>query len=169
MTYVKFTSSRHRYIGLAIFSGAIAGLIAAWAKSGFEQLFPPRLATTLPPPQVLLNQLALHTQALNYHWMGYRIDLAGQSVHLIFSMLMAMMYCVLVEYCARVQCLHGLLFGLAVLFLAHGVFLPVLGLSVSLWHEATQAVISELVGTAVWIWTIEAIRQHLYQLMLKRS
>ncbi|HCQ7982359.1 TPA: DUF1440 domain-containing protein, partial [Proteus mirabilis] len=44
-----------------------------------------------------------------------------------------------------------------------------LGLSGWLWTAGYQALISEFVGTAFWIWSIEAIRQNLRYCLTKEN
>lgn len=150
-----------RVIGLAIYIGIVAGVISALVKSGFEDLIPPRTLETLPPPVVLLEKLGFHVDSMTYHWMDYTINWGGNSVHILFSVAVAIIYCVLNEYFVKARLFHGIAFGIAVSVFAHGLIVPLLGLSHWLWTSGSEALISEFIGTGFWIWTIEAIRQNL--------
>jgi len=155
------TAKNSRHLCLAIYIGIIAGIISALVKSGFEGLIPPRTIETPPPPIVLLEKLGFHTENMTYQWMDYTINWGGNGVHILFSITIAVLYCILNEYFVKAKMLHGIIFGIGVSVLAHGLVVPLLGLSGWLWIAGTEALISEFVGTAFWIWTIEAIRQNL--------
>ncbi|WP_075181763.1 DUF1440 domain-containing protein [Pantoea sp. 1.19] len=150
---------QHGRLGPALVAGLVAGVISALVKSGFEGLIPPRTAETTPPPMLLLEKLGVNVDALNYHWLGYTINWGGNGVHIVFSVVIAMFYCALVELFPRIKLLHGLFFGFLVSVFAHGLIVPLLGLSGWLWTAGYQPIMSEFVGTAFWMWTIEAIRQ----------
>lgn len=157
----QLTNKRDRHVYFIIYAAIIAGVISALVKSGFEGLIPPRTIETMPPPMVLLEKLGFQVDSMTYHWMGYTINWGGNGVHILFSIVMAIIYCVIAEYFPKVRMLHGILFGIAVSVLAHGFVVPLLGLSGWLWEAGTEALISEFVGTGFWIWTIEAIRQNM--------
>lgn len=148
-----------RNVGLAIWAGIVAGVISALVKSGFETLIPPRTITTTPPPVVLLEKLGINVDAMTYEWMGYSINWGGNGVHVVFSVVIAIIYCVAVEFLPRARLGHGIAFGVGVSVFAHGLVVPLLGLSGWLWFAGPQALISEFAGTAFWIWTIEAVRR----------
>ncbi|WP_026014232.1 YagU family protein [Pseudomonas psychrophila] len=150
-----------RRMTLALFAGVVAGIISALVKSGFETLIPPRTLSTTPPPVVLLEKLGVNVDALTYDWMGYSINWGGNGVHILFSITIAIIYCLAVERFPRANLLHGIVFGIGVSVLAHGLVVPLMGLSGWLWIAGPQALISEFVGTAFWIWTIEAVRRDL--------
>lgn len=151
--------SSERNVGLAIWAGFVAGVISALVKSGFETLIPPRTISTTPPPVVLLEKLGINVDAMTYEWMGYNINWGGNGVHIIFSVVIAIIYCVAVEFLPKARMLHGTAFGVGVSVFAHGLVVPLMGLSGWLWLAGSQALISEFVGTAFWIWTIEAVRR----------
>ncbi len=162
MTHLfELTKKSSRHIVLAIYIAIIAGIISALVKSGFEGLIPPRTPTTIPPPEVLLGKLGFNVQAMTYQWLDTTINWGGNGVHILSSIVMAIIYCVTAEYLPRVKMLHGIVFGIGVSVLAHGLVVPLLGLSGWLWLAGPEAMISEFVGTGFWIWTIEAVRQNL--------
>jgi len=158
-TLLAVRPKSERNIELAIWAGIVAGVISALVKSGFETLIPPRTLSTTPPPVVLLEKLGFNVNTMTYEWMGYSINWGGNGVHILFSIVMAIIYCVAVEFLPRARMLHGVGFGVGVSVFAHGLVVPLLGLSGWLWLAGSQALISEFVGTAFWIWTIEAVRR----------
>lgn len=157
----EMTKKSSRHLLLMFYIAIIAGIFSALVKSGFEGLIPPRTAATMPPPMVLLEKLGFDVKAMTYDWMGYSINWGGNGVHILFSIVMAMIYCVTADIFPKIKMLHGIVFGIGVSILAHGLVVPLLGLSGWLWIAGTEALISEFVGTGFWIWTIEAIRQNL--------
>ncbi|MBS0848314.1 DUF1440 domain-containing protein [Citrobacter sp. JGM124] len=163
----ELTKKADRHISLAIFIGIIAGIFSALVKSGFETLIPPRTLETTPPPVMLLEKLGANVDLMTYHWMGYTINWGGNGVHILFSIAIAIIYCVIAEYFPRVKLLHGIVFGVGVSVFAHGLVVPLLGLSGWLWTAGSEALISEFVGTAFWIWSIEAVRQNLRSFWVK--
>ena len=104
---------------------------------------------------------------MTYQWMDYTINWGGNGIHILFSTIIAIIYCVLNEYFTKANLLHGILFGIGVSIFAHGLVVPLLGLSGWLWTAGAEAIISEFIGTAFWIWTIEAIRQNLRNSFIK--
>lgn len=163
----ELTKKNTRHVSLAIYIGVIAGIFSALVKSGFETILPPRTAETMPPPVVLLEKLGINIDPMTYHWMDYSLNWGGNGVHIIFSIVIAIIYCVIAEYLPKVKMLHGIIFGIGVSVFAHGLVVPLLGLSGWLWVAGPEALISEFVGTAFWIWSIEAIRQNLRYTLTK--
>lgn len=136
-TYLAERPVKDRRIALALFVGVVAGIISALEKLGFN------------------------VDVMTYEWMGYSINWGGNGVHILFSMTIAIIYCLAVERFPRANLLHGIAFGVDVSVLAHGLVVPLMGLSGWLWIAGPQALISEFVSTAFWIWTIEAVRRDL--------
>lgn len=157
----ELTKKSTRHIWLAIYIAIIAGIIAALVKSGFETIIPPRSPSTMPPPEVLLQDLGFNVKTMVYYWIDNPVNWGGNGVHILFSVVMALTYCVLAEFFVKIKMLHGIVFGVGVSILAHGLVVPLLGLSGWLWLAGPEALISEFVGTAFWMWTIETIRENL--------
>lgn len=135
-----------RHISTAVLIGIIAGIFSALVKSGFETLFPPRTLDTTPSPIVLLDKLGVNVDMIIYHWMGYSINWGGNGVHILFSIVIAILYCLVIEYLPRARLLHDIAFGIGVSILAHGLVVPLLGLSGGwLWSAGPEAIISEFV------------------------
>lgn len=53
---------------------------------------------------------------------------------------------------------QGIVFGILFAIICHGIALPVLGLSPNLAQLTLDEIVSEIVGTCLWIWTIELLR-----------
>jgi len=165
----EMSDKKYRHVCAMFYIGIVAGIFSALVKSGFETLIPPRTVETMPPPMVLLEKLGFNVSAMDYHWLGISINWGGNGVHILFSIVMAVIYCVSSEYFPKARMLHGVVFGVGVSILAHGLVVPLLGLSNWLWFAGPEALISEFVGTAFWIWSIEAIRLDLRYGFFKNS
>lgn len=165
----KMSNRKDRHVLTMIYVGIIAGIISALVKSGFETLIPPRTLETTPPPVVLLEKLGVNVSAMDYHWLGHTINWGGNGVHILFSVVIAIIYCVVCEYFVKAKMLHGIIFGIAVSVFAHGLVVPLLGLSGWLWLAGPEALISEFIGTAFWIWSIEAIRTDLRYRLVRHN
>ena len=152
------TSSKDRRFGVIIFVGIIAGFLAALVKSGAEGILPPRAPSTVPPPVELLEKLGVHVNEYVYTFSDQTVAWAGNAVHIAFSIVMALVYCILSEIFPRIKMAQGLVFGILIAIGAHGVILPLFGLSSTL---PLDGILSELLGTPVWIWTIEIVRRDL--------
>ena len=111
---LELTNKNSRHILLAVYIGIIAGIISALVKSGFEDLIPPRTIETTPPPIVLLEKLGFHIDTMTYQWMDYTINWGGNGIHILFSIVIAIIYCVLNEYFVKANLLHGIIFGIGV-------------------------------------------------------
>ena len=65
------------------------------------------------------------------------------------------------EIFPKVKLWQGLAFGIGVTILFHGIMLPVLNLSPAPWNLPFDELLSELIGTLLWMWTIEIFRRDL--------
>ncbi|WP_392559554.1 DUF1440 domain-containing protein [Orbus mooreae] len=165
----ELSNKKDRHLWTMIYVGIIAGIFSALVKSGFETLIPPRTPETMPPPMVLLEKLGFNVSTMDYHWLGTTINWGGNGVHILFSIAIAIIYCVVCEYLVKAKMLHGVIFGVGVSVFAHGLVVPLLGLSGWLWLAGPEALISEFIGTAFWIWSIEAIRSDLRYRLVRHN
>jgi len=146
-------------------AGIVAGFISAMVKSGIETVLPPRLPTAVPPPIGLLDLMGFDAATMNYVFNQTTVNWGGNGFHILFSMVIALVYVWLVEWCPKIGAWWGVPFGwLTATVGAHCIVLPLLGVAPHPWDIGTAGVISELVGTALWIWTIECVRR----VMLRR-
>ena len=88
-TYLAERPVKDRRIALALFVGVVAGIISALEKLGFN------------------------VDVMTYEWMGYSINWGGNGVHILFSMTIAIIYCLAVERLPRANLLHGIALGSA--------------------------------------------------------
>lgn len=165
----ELSNKKDRHLWTMIYVGIIAGIFSALVKSGFETLIPPRTPETMPPPMVLLEKLGFNVSTMDYHWLDTTINWGGNGVHILFSIAIAIIYCVVCEYLVKAKMLHGVIFGVGVSVFAHGLVVPLLGLSGWLWLAGPEALISEFIGTAFWIWSIEAIRSDLRYRLVRHN
>ncbi|KAB0585056.1 DUF1440 domain-containing protein [Comamonas kerstersii] len=52
-------------------------------------------------------------------------------------------------------------FGWVMAFGAHGMVLPLMGIGPMVWNIPLDGAISEVVGTTIWMWTIECVRRQM--------
>ncbi|EGG3070751.1 DUF1440 domain-containing protein [Salmonella enterica] len=161
------TNKLSRNFITACFTGVITGIISAFVKSGTEDILPPRTPDRTAPPVKLLNDLGIDWHHMAYHYSGQIVYWGGNFVHIIFSILAAIFYCVMAEIFPKITRWQGIIFGIFFAFICHGVMLPVLGLSPSLFHLPYDEVISEVSGTCLWIWSIELLRLSLRSKIVK--
>lgn len=139
--------------------GVLAGFIGALTKSGVESLLPPRLPDAVPPPIGLLDMMGFDAKAMTYTYLEQAVNWGGNGVHILFSMVIGAVYCVLVSRMKLVGVLNGIVFGLVIGLGAHCIVLPLMGLGLPPWKMGFEEYMSEIVGSAIWIWTIDAIRR----------
>ncbi|WP_022728577.1 DUF1440 domain-containing protein [Fodinicurvata sediminis] len=153
----KLQSSRrtHQLIG----AGVAAGVISAFVKSGVETLLPPRLPNVTPPPISLLERLGFDATSMTYHFSDQVVNWGGNGVHILFSVVIAVIYCLLVHANTIFRVWQGIPFGLAMGLGAHLIVLPIIGVGPMFWNIPFEGYVSEIVGTIFWIWTIECVRR----------
>ncbi|TCJ98324.1 putative membrane protein [Volucribacter psittacicida] len=158
MNLFERTQPQSRHYGLLIIIGIIAGFISALVKSGWEDIVPPRSPNITPPPIELLQMFGIDTANLTYTWLDVSVNWGGNGVHILFSIVFAIIYCVLAEIFPKTKLLQGAIFGYAAAFGSHYIVFPILGL-----YAPFQwlGFISELGGSFLWIWAIEITRAYL--------
>ncbi|MDF7667626.1 DUF1440 domain-containing protein [Orbaceae bacterium ESL0727] len=155
------TKSDTRCYFTAIWIGIVTGFISALVKSGTEGIFPPRLIDEGAPPVLLLKKLGIDVSSWVYTYSEQAVYFGGNLVHIIFSIVWGVIYCVAAEIFPKVKMLQGIVFGLLVAILFHGIAMPILGISVPVWDLRFDEIFSEAFGTILWIWVIEIMRRDL--------
>lgn len=168
MNLFQITKKQTRNYGIAIWIGIISGIISGFVKSGTEGIMPPRAEGIIASPIVLLEHLGINMQGMVYTYSGYELNWGGSAVHIIFSIFVALIYCILAEVFPKIKLGQGLLFALVVVIASHGISLPLLGLSPAVWNLPFDEILSELIGTCLWMWTIEIIRRDLRNRITKK-
>ena len=142
-------------------AGVVAGVISALVKSGVETLLPPRLPNVTPPPIGLLEKMGFDAQGMVYTFSDQVVNWGGNGVHVLFSVVIAVVYCLLASRCDKVTMWFGLPFGWVMAFGAHGMVLPLMGIGPMVWNIPLDGAISGVVGTTIWMWTIECVRRQM--------
>lgn len=168
MSLFQMTKPNTRHYGVAILVGIIGGLLSAFVKSGTEGILPPRAPGVTPPPVELLQELGLNIQHMVYTYSDQIINWGGNGIHIVFSIVFGIVYCVIAEVFPKIKLGQGLAFALLVAIAFHGICLPVLNLSPAVWNLSFDEIFSELVGTCLWMWTIEIVRRDLRNRITKK-
>ncbi len=172
--------------GLAALLGIPIGIMSAFVKWGGEFPLPPRSPhdmfnaacgpesliraadqidcsrNFLNPPYVFLRDYLGITDpyAAIYEFAGHAFNYV-HFTHILFSIVFAVAYCVLVEKFPKITLWQGVAAGILVNIAVHVITLPILGLTPPLltlpWYEH----VSEFVGHALWFWSIELMRRDL--------
>lgn len=162
------TEPSRRRVGLSVLIGIIVGIIGAIAKWGWEVPFPPRdpnifwpvdAMSRVTPPKVVLDML--HMPDLSYTFSGVQLSLDVFIVHVIFSIVFGIMYCVIAEYWPRIKMWQGCVFGFFVYLFAHVIVMPLMGLVPPLAQIPFDENLSELFGHLWWLWIMEVARRDL--------
>lgn len=161
MNLFETTPKNERHFYGIFWISIVAGIFSALVKSGFETIIPPRTPSTMPPPEVLLEKLGCNVNEMTYTWLDNVINWGGNGVHILFSVVMAFVYCYAVEVFRHARMLHGIIFGIGVSVFAHGLVVPLLGLGGWVWFSGPEGLISEFIGTGFWIWSMEAVRANI--------
>lgn len=144
-----------------VVAGIAGGFISAMVKSGTEDIMPPRLPNAIPPPIQMLDALGFHADKMNYLYSQQAINWGGNGVHIIFSIVVAIVYCFLVRWNKVFAVWAGIPFGLIVALGFHGVILPLLGFGHDVFLSPAETFISEVFGSILWMWTIECFRRYM--------
>lgn len=146
--------------GTLLIAGIAGGFISAMVKSGTEDIMPPRLPGVTPPPIQMLDAMGFHADKMNYVYCAQTINWGGNGVHILFSIVIAVIYCFLVPFNKIFKIWAGIPFGLIIAFGAHSFVLPLLGIGQNVFLGPVEGWISEIIGTILWMWTIECFRRY---------
>lgn len=153
-----------RQMGIFIYAGIIGGLLSGIVKLGWEVMFPPRTPerNATNPPQELLQQLGFSSEFTHQTYTFSNMELPWVSfiVHFSFSIVIAIIYCILVKKYAYLAMGQGAVFGIAIWVLFHLIIMPIMHTVPAVWDQPFQEHLSEFFGHIVWMMTIELVRQH---------
>ncbi|OOX78354.1 YagU family protein [Snodgrassella alvi] len=155
------TQPSSRNYGVAFFAGIMGGLVSAFVKSGTEGIMPPRTPDRIAPPIQMIQDMGIDIHSMVYTYSDQVVNWGGSTIHILFSIVWAIIYCMAAEIFPKVKLWQGLAFGIGVTILFHGIMLPVLNLSPAPWNLPFDELLSELIGTLLWMWTIEIFRRDL--------
>lgn len=155
------TKPSHRRYSLAVIIGIISGLISGVVKLGWEVMFPPRTLDRITPPQVLWEKIGVQVDNMTYQFSGMTINYANFIIHFGFSIVCAIIYCVVAEIWPKVKLWQGCAAGLVFWFGAHILIMPLMGLTPPALDLPFDEQISEIFGHILWMWAIEIFRRDL--------
>ncbi len=162
--FVK-TDPRCRRYGVAALAGFMAGIISAFVKWGAEVPLPPRTFSGgrdefNPPYLFLRDYLGIDPTQTVYTFSEHIIN-PVMVTHIIFSLVFAIGYCVVAEIFPKVTLWQGILAGVMVTVVVHGIFCPALNLTPPLTQLPADEYVSEILGHIFWFWVIELMRRDL--------
>lgn len=164
--FLQTSNPIHRRTGLAVLLGIITGVIGGFVKWGWEVPFPPRdpnvfwpigAMERVTPPKVFLDQLGLPDN-WTYFFSGVDLPLSIFMVHIGFSLVSALIYCVLAEYFPKIKIGYGMVYGIACYVVAHVIIMPTMGLVPPLAQIPFDENASEFFGHMFWMLMIEITR-----------
>ena len=162
------TKPERSHVALSVLIGIIVGIIGAIAKWGWEVPFPPRdpnvfwpldAASRVTPPKVLLDMMGIPDMPFQFSGVTQPWDIF--TVHILFSVVFGVMYCVIAEYWPRIKMWQGTVFGFAIYVLAHNGVMPLMGLVPPVSQIPFDEQFSELFGHLWWLWIMEIARRDL--------
>ena len=155
--------------------GAFIGLIGAFVKWGWEVPFPPRnphigfpyegmtgavvnngVLERVTPPQVFLEQLGI-AHNWTYTFSGVELPLSIFIVHILFSVVFGISYCVGSLYLPMIRMWYGAVFAVVSNVLAHVVVMPLIGLVPPLSEIPFDENLSEMLGHIFWVFVMEMV------------
>lgn len=184
MNFFQQSPIERRRYGLAAIIGLLAGIVSAFVKWGAEVPLPPRSPSDmfitacqpeafiraadvidcsrnfLNPPYVFLRDWlgVADPNATVYEFAGHVFNWVGVT-HIIFSIVFAVGYCVVVERFPRFKLWQGLFAGALAQLFVHMISFPLMGLTPPVFNLPWYEHVSEIFGHLIWFWSIEVIRR----------
>ncbi|WP_122050191.1 DUF1440 domain-containing protein [Asaia bogorensis] len=143
----------------ALWAGFIGGNLSSFVKWGTEVPLPPRTPDRPSPPAEMLRDFGIDVRGLVYHYSDHLVQGGVLLVHHLFSIVFALLYCVIWRYEPRIALWQGVAFGLVVTVVFHGMVLPLGHWAPALWDLPRAEILSETIGHMLWAWVIELIRR----------
>ncbi|RIY37889.1 DUF1440 domain-containing protein [Psittacicella gerlachiana] len=158
MNLLQTTHPQQRRFILGIFIALVTGFISAFVKGGWMGLVPTQYAHETSPIVLFLNLFHVDFANKTYTLLGSTVNWAIYGTHILFSIFLALIYVLLAEIFPKIRLFKGVAYGWISGIAAHYIVFPLLGMaSVFTW----TGLVSELLGAALWIWTIEALRAYM--------
>lgn len=146
-------TNSHRSLSKGALAGLIGGLAGSGAKILAEYFLPPRRPGQLPPPVVLVEQIAGHELS------PAQRRIAAQTLHWVFGALAGAVYGAIVEYEPSLAAWRGAAFGITLNRMTHESILPRMGLAASPRDQPAQERISEWVTHAAYGVATDLVRR----------
>lgn len=135
---------------------------------GNRKSVPPRTADRAIPPAEMLQDMGLKVDNMIYHYSGHVVNWGVASVHHLFSIVFALLYCYLAEIFPKIKLWQGAAFAIVITLLFHGVFLPLFHWAPPLWQLPFDEIFSETLGHILWMWAIEVVRRDIRNRITKQ-
>lgn len=147
--------------GKSVAVGVTAGLVAGLVKLGWENILPPRTPerNQTNPPQKLLEQFGVPTRITHatYTYSEQQLPWVSYLVHFSFSAGFGALYSVGGQLAPWIKKGSGVPFGIAVWDFFHLKLMPMMGTVPPASKQPLEEHISEFLGHAIWMWTIDAL------------
>ncbi|WP_282803202.1 DUF1440 domain-containing protein [Secundilactobacillus kimchicus] len=149
----------------AIAAGTVAGIVGGFVKLGWENVLPPRTPDRdkVNPPMTLLHQIGVPNKILDstYTYSDHKISWPSLAVHFAFSTGFGVFYELAARHIPALKAGHGIPFGLAVFGVFHHGLLPALGTVPRAKDQPVEEHLSEALGHAIWMWSINELADQL--------
>lgn len=146
---------------VTIAAGIAGGVIGGLVKLGWENILPPRTPERdkTNPPQKLLEQIGVPARLTHstYTYSQHKLPWVSYLVHFSFSTGFGVAYSVGGQLFPWIKVQHGIPFGLAVWDLFHVELMPTLGTVPPAKDQPLEEHVSEIIGHALWMWTIDEV------------
>lgn len=143
----------------ALVAGFIGGNLSSFVKWGSENPFPPRPSGRAIPPFEMIQDMGLNASAMTYEYSGHVVNWGVAGIHHLFSLVFAILYCVVAQYFPLIKLWQGMAFGVVLTLGFHGVVLPTFGWAPPIWDLSGYELFSETFGHVLFAWTIELVRR----------
>ncbi|WP_438382713.1 DUF1440 domain-containing protein [Asaia sp. BMEF1] len=153
----------------ALWAGFVGGNLSSFVKWGTEVPLPPRTPDRVSPPAQMLRDFGVDVDHLTYVYSGHIVPGGVLMVHHLFSIFFALLYCVIWIRFPRISMGQGVVFGLVVTVVFHGMVLPAGHWAPALWNLPRAEIFSETIGHMLWAWVIELMRRELMPISLPNA
>lgn len=143
----------------ALWAGFIGGNLSSFVKWGTEVPLPPRTPDRPSPPAEMLRDFGIDVHGMVYHYSDHLVQGGVLLVHHLFSIVFALLYCMIWLRYPRIAMGQGIVFGLVVTVVFHGMVLPLGHWAPALWNLPRAEILSETIGHMLWAWAIELVRR----------
>lgn len=146
---------------VTIAAGVAGGIIGGLVKLGWENILPPRTPERdqTNPPQKLLQQIGVPAKITHatYSYSGQQLPWVSYLVHFGFSTSFGLTYSIAGQILPWIKVGHGIPFGIAVWDAFHVKLMPALGTVPPADEQPVEEHVSEILGHAIWMWTIDEV------------
>lgn len=145
-------------------AGLLGGFLSGIVKFGWEVPLPPRSPqrNETNPPQAMLELLGVPAEVTHANYTyneNEKLPWVSFIMHFGFSITFALLYCVAARRFPKITALQGVLYGLLVWIVFHLIVLPALKVVPRAGEQPWEEHLSEALGHAVWMWTVDIVRR----------